>query len=124
MFIHLAVHVAFVGLRRETLIAIKAAARARPQLVSAVLRDALTVPLGKFGTSRLGHGEEEVDKRGRYTAVLLACATVGGDAEGQSTGQLDKAAKETLIVDWLVLAHHPAICAFLFVFYLTPGSDV
>jgi len=48
-----------------------------------------------------------VDKRGRYATVLLACASFGDEGP-------DKTAREVLIVDWMVLAHHPAICTSLF----------
>lgn len=81
----------------------------RPQLLNEVLRDALTASLTKSAASGKPAlvGEElekpAVDKRGRYAAVLLACASVGEQG-------VDKTAREVLIVNCVVLAHHPAIC--------------
>ena len=89
----------------------------RPQLLNAVLRDTLTTslikpvasgkPSGPSVSSSLPSEEQEkpvADKRGRYAAVLLACASFGHQ------GVLDKTAREVLVMDWVVLAHHPAIC--------------
>lgn len=78
-----------------------------------MLCDALTASLTKpaaAGKASSLPGEEEkpvVDKRGRYATVLLACASFGDEGP-------DKTAREVLIVDWMVLAHHPAICTSLF----------
>lgn len=125
MFIHLAVHIPFADVRRVTTGVLASAVTKRPQLLNAVLRDALSASLthtksvalpsklavaAAIGTSLPAatspSGEEQerpaVDRRGRYAAVLLACAGFGSE--------LDKSARETLIVDWVVLAHHPAIC--------------
>lgn len=58
------------------------------------------------------------DKRGRYAAVLLACASLGDE------GGLDKPAREVLVVNLVVLAHHPAICTFLLLSMLMLGLNV
>ena len=114
MLVHLAVQIPSADIRRETTGVLASAATARPQLVHAVLRDALAASLTKPvpAPTKLATGEEQdkpaVDKRGRYAAVVVACAGVGDT--------LDKAAKEALVVEWLVLAHHPAICTFSLLF--------
>ena len=120
VFVHLAVHTTFSDVRRATTGMLAEAVMKRPQLLNAVLRDALTASLTKSvasgkpsGTpaSSFPPGEEQekpvADKRGRYAAILLACASLG-------EGGLEKAAREVLIVNWVVLAHHPAICTSLF----------
>ncbi|KAF8131842.1 armadillo-type protein [Boletus edulis] len=114
VFVHLAVHTPFPDVRRATTGVLAEAVAKRPQLLNAVLRDAITASLSKpvasaKATAPPASSSEEqekpaVDKRGRYAAVLLACASVG-------EGGLDVQARRVLIVDWLVLAHHPAICA-------------
>ncbi|KAF8434348.1 armadillo-type protein [Boletus edulis BED1] len=114
VFVHLAVHTPFPDVRRATTGVLAEAVAKRPQLLNAVLRDAITASLSKpvasaKATAPPASSSEEqekpaVDKRGRYAAVLLACASVG-------EGGLDVQARQVLIVDWLVLAHHPAICA-------------
>ena len=115
MFMHLAVHATFSDVRRATTGMLAEAVMKRPQLLNAVLCDALTVSLTRqavrppVASSPSGAEQEkpEADKRGRYTAVLLACASFGDQ------GGLDKTAQEVSVVDWVVLAHHPAICTSL-----------
>ncbi|KAF8553713.1 ARM repeat-containing protein [Imleria badia] len=115
VWVHLAVHAAFADVRRTTTGVLVEAVTNRPELLNEVLRDALTASLtksvasGKTSAPVASPGEEGekpvVDKRGRYAAVLLACASV------EEQAQLDKTAREVLVVNWVVLAHHPAICA-------------
>ena len=113
MFMHLAVHTILSDVRRATTGVLGEAVLKRPQLLNAVLRDALVASLakpvgaGKSGPTAVNAASEEqekpvVDKRGRYAAVLLACVRVGEELDGET--------KAALVVDWLVLAHHPAIC--------------
>ena len=92
----------------------------RPQLLNAVLPDALTTsliksvasgkPSGPSVSSSLPSEDQEkavADKRGRYATVLVACASFGDQ------GGLNKMEREVLVVDWVVLAHYPAICTSL-----------
>lgn len=117
MFVHLAVQTTFADVRRATTQVLAEAVTRRPLLLNELLRDALTASLTKIAASSKPTGppasssppgdEQEkpvVDKRGRYAAVLLTCASFGDG------GQLDKTAREVLVVNWVVLAHHPAIC--------------
>ena len=127
MFVHLAVHATFSDVGRATTGMLAEAVMKRPQLLNAVLRDALTVSLTKsvasgkpsgppVTSSPQGDDQEKpvADKRGRYAAVLLTCASFGDQ------GGLDKTAREVLVVDWVVLAHHPAICTSFF--FLVDGE--
>ncbi|KAH0828924.1 armadillo-type protein [Lanmaoa asiatica] len=117
VFVHLAVQTTSADVRRATTGMLADAVTTRPQLLNAVLRDALTASFTKPAASRPSvpssstPGEEQekpvVDKQRRYAAVLLACASFGDDGQD---GRLDKTTREALIVDWVVLAHHPVIC--------------
>lgn len=122
MFVYLAVQTTFSDIRRATTGVLASAVTKRPQLLNAVLCDALTASLTKLAASKPTgppasssppSDEQEkpvADKQRRYAAVLLACAGFGG------ASQLDKTEREALIVDWVVLAHHPAICTSFFFF--------
>lgn len=119
VFVHLAVQTTFSDVRRATAGVIAEAVARRPQLLNPVFCDALTAALTKpvvsskaAAPSPAGDEQEKpvVDKRGRYATVLLSCASPGD--EGRQ-GRLDKAAREVLVVNWVVLAHHPAICTSL-----------
>ena len=90
MLTHLPVHATFSDVRRATTGMLAEAVMKRPQLLNAVLRDALTISLTKsvasskpsgppVSSSPPGDDQEKpvADKRGRYVEVLLACASFG-----------------------------------------------
>ena len=79
-----------------------------PQLVSLILREALTASLIKEKSAPVKsvpvRDEVEkpaVDKQRRYATLLLCCGIKEEGAAGEKDDQL---------VDLIVLAHHSAIC--------------
>ncbi|KAG1731829.1 armadillo-type protein [Suillus paluster] len=107
VFVHLSIHSQSSEVRRATIQTIEAAVALLPQLVSLILREALTVSLIKEKSSAIKsvpvreEAEKPVDKQRRYAALLLSC----GGKEEAAAGE-----KDEQLVDLIVLAHHSAIC--------------
>jgi len=109
VFVHLAIHSQSSKVRRIAIQTIESAVASLQQLVSLMLREALTASLIKEqsgpGKSALVREEVEkpaVDMQRRYAALLLCC----GNKEA-AVGE-----KDDQLVDLIVLAHHSTTCEF------------
>ncbi|KAH7929550.1 ARM repeat-containing protein [Leucogyrophana mollusca] len=110
IFLHLTVHTQSSEVRRRALKTVQDAVTRQPQLVNWALRESLTVSLTrekpaptKTTTSSEDLDKPVIDKQRRYAALLLSCV-LSGDSENE-----DLATGEKLLVDLVVLAHHPVI---------------
>jgi hypothetical protein len=105
VLVHLAIHSQSSESRRMVIQTIENAAASLRQLVSLILREALTATLIKDKSVNSTPVREEaekpvVDMQRRYAALILCC----GNKEA-ATGENDDQ-----LVDFIVLAHHSTIC--------------
>ncbi|KAF9234000.1 armadillo-type protein [Melanogaster broomeanus] len=120
VFVHLSVHSQSSDVRRKAIQTLEITVSRSPQLLNVLLRDALMFSLTRSAvpskppvsavTATSPSGEEQekpvVDNRRRFAALLLCCASIGEEAGNGVGGAL----RDSLLVDLVVLAHHPMIC--------------
>ena len=107
VFLHLATESASTEVRRATLAILAGQAAKQPELTHRLVSLALLSHLGKEKAKHTKHAaavdEEDVkttNTDGRLCAFYLSCGSLGAD--------LDPARREPLLVDLVVLGHHPS----------------
>ncbi|CAL1711997.1 unnamed protein product [Somion occarium] len=108
VFLHLAVESASPELRRSANASLAKLAPREPEILIKTVSNALTSYLTRSKQPTKGHVSDEeheasISKSSRLVAFLLACASFGEKVE--------KCIRERVLIDLLVLAHHPLLCA-------------
>ena len=108
VFLHLATESISTDVRRATLATLADQASKQPELTHRLVSLALVSHLEKEKHKHVKHvpsADDEdvkvVSTDGRLCAFYLSCGSLGAD--------LDPAKREPLLVDLVVLGHHPAI---------------
>ena len=105
LFLYLAVDGSSVDIRRLAVSSMNAQALKLPEVVNRIVPASLKMYLIKESVSAKASSEEAetkaVSKEGRLYAFLISCAAVGHD--------VDVSVRENLVLDLLVVSHHPAI---------------
>lgn len=101
IFLHLAVESSSPDLRRSVNVALAQLASEEPE---ALIRSASAAISSFLTKSKQQSNEEQVitTRSSRLVAFLLACASFGENT--------DKKFREQILIDLIVLAHHPILC--------------
>ena len=109
IFLHLAVEGSSADIRRLAITSMNAQASKLPEIVNRAVSASLKAHLVKEASPSKAQTSEDsdskaVNKEGRLCAFLISCAAVGED--------VDVSIRENLVVDLVVVSHHPALGAF------------
>ncbi|KAI0628364.1 ARM repeat-containing protein [Trametes polyzona] len=106
IFLHLAVESTLPQIRRSTLATLETLSTAHPELVNRSILSAITAYFSKPPVAPTkaanANGEESetrTSKEGRLPALILACGAFGEDCPQD--------VKEGLLMDFVLIAHHP-----------------
>jgi hypothetical protein len=107
IFLHLAVEASSADIRRAAISSMNAQASQLPEVTNRIASTSLQAYLTKesVATKTLTTSEDAetkaVSKDSRLCAFLISCAAVGANVE--------QSVRETLVLDLIVVSHHPTL---------------
>ncbi len=106
VFLHLASNGSSTEVRRSTLTVLSTLASKQPELVNHLVSSALTTRLSIPAPTRAAVNSDDVEIKttkpeSRFCPFLLTCSAFGDT--------VDQATREPLLVNLVVLGHHPAV---------------
>lgn len=109
VFLHLAIESSLPQIRRSSITAIESLSASQPELVGLSMLSAISSYLSKTqiapAKSTAANGEEtetRANKENRLPALILACGAFGEECSQD--------AKERLLQEFVLVAHHPGFC--------------
>lgn len=122
IFLQLAVEGSSADIRRLAVTTMNSQAPKLPDVINRIVAASLRAYLTKDSAPAKAQAAADdaetkaVSKEGRLCAFLISCAAVGQD--------VDRAVREKLAVDLVVLSHHPAIGTFMAICAVTAYIEI